>query len=636
MRERAPLLLAMLALASVPPIVGCGSYDPRAVRETDGGVGGGSDSGSLSDGSLPSCTDCPDAGSGRDGGIPSLGPEGIADGDRSEYANACLDGRDQNDDEVFDCQDPSCGAAPSCCVGSSSIACCSGLIAPIELAFADCDGASCAALDALVPFGVPGPVVTDGAISPVADTAADSGAISMEDVDPRSSLVTLEAVIAIPSTTLGIDAVAFGLTASTSIGARVSPVVSVVVSASRGDVTLQVGGEIVGTLAAPTDAAYHTYRLTLDPTGAVALSGGVDTGSVSARVVLPGQLLHPIVYGRATNPGSTSATQPARLRSLTVSRSGCDAPTALSRGNAPLTIIDHTSAALLAGATAPNVATSGPDVLLAFAAPSMGGASLAIFVATRHPDGTFHVENDAAVLQPVLVGATGQAITDPVLRDDGDHWTLFATLRSGGTSRLVMSTGGADHALVFGSLLPISVAGLSGDFDSPATIPGVPGSLIARHGTGAGSEIVVLELSDTSSPGAYAPDDDICGADDTCLGEERESQRIHAARVGSFAFDADEVASPSVIMVNHVYRLYYAGRRGSRWSIGMLIAADLGFWRSTNEGLPVLDADGTGFDAVSVMEPSAVNEGGALSIYYVGSNGVDRAIGVSRGSSFGL
>lgn len=626
MRVRAPWLIVALALVALPPTLGCGGAE-RSGAEDAGARG---DAGAASDAGPSLCIDCPDGAAGGDGG--SAGREGPAD-DPAAFANACLDGRDQNGDAQLDCDDSSCAGAPSCCVGSITDACCTGTIAPIDLTFTGCDAAGCAALDGLVQFGSPGPVAVDHAIAPVADTAADSGAISLVDVDPRASLVTLEASIAIPSSTSAIDAVAFGLTASTTASARVSPVIAVVVSASRGDVTLQVGGEIVGTFAAPTDGAYYPYTLTIGPSGDAHVSG--PGGTLDAHVALPAQALHAIVYGRATNPGSTPATFPARIASLAVHQRGCDSPTALARGSDPISIVDHTSSALLAGATAPSVATLGTDALLAFAAPSMAGSPLAIFIATRHPDGTFHVESNPPVVQPVLAGSTGESLTDPVLRDEGTYWTLFATLVSGGASQLVVSTGGADHSLVFGPFTTISVTELSGDFDAPTPIPGTPTMLIARHGTGAESELVLLALSDTAS-GAYAPEADICGADDTCATDARTARRIHAARLTTLAFDADEVRSPSLVVVNHVYRLYYAGRRGSRWSIGMLIAADLGFWRSANGGLPVLDADGTGFDAVSVMEPSAVAIDGELSLFYVGSNGVDTAIGVSHGSSFGL
>jgi hypothetical protein len=631
MRTRVPLLILALTIAALPATLGCASASPGSVRAIDSGAPG-ADAAASSDAGPGFCLECdtPDGAGAADAGARP--PEGSPEGDLAEYANACLDGRDQDGNHDVDCADPSCGAAPSCCVGSTTELCCTGVVSPVTLAFDACDDTSCAPLDGLVRFGSPGPIAVDHAIAPIADVAADSGAISPLDVDPRAGLVTLSASIAVPSATTAIDAVAFGLTTSTEGAARMSSIVAVVVSASRGDVTLLVGGEIAGAFAAPTDGDFHTYAVTVGPTGDVHVSS--DGGALDAHVALPAQPLHAVVFGRATNPGSTTTTQPARLRSLEVAQRGCDAPTALSRASDALSIVDHTSAAVLSGLTAPSVATRGSEVLLAFAAPSMGGgAPLAIFIATKDGAGGFAVENNAPVVQPVVSGMSDASLTDPVLRDDGDHWTLFATQQSGGTSELVMSVGGADHALVFSPPSVISVTGLTG-LDSPAPIPGSTDRIVARHGTDAESELVLLELTDLAS-GAYAPEADLCGADDTC-GEARGFQRILAARALTFSFDADEVRSPSVILVNHVYRLYYAGRRGSRWSIGMLIAADLGFWRAGNGGLPVLDPDGAGFDAVSVSEPSVVEEDGVLSLYYLGSDGVDRALGVSRGSSFGL
>ena len=190
----------------------------------------------------------------------------------------------------------------------------------------------------------------------------------------------------------------------------------VVVSASRGDITLQAFGEIVGILAG-IPAGFNTYTLTLGPTGDAHLS--CPAGELDAHVALPSQPLHAVMYGRATNPGSTPGTLPARIASLEVRQSGCDAPLALTRQRDPVVLIDDTGAALLGGRTAPSVATTGADVLLAFAAPSMGGASLAIFIAAKQADGTFHVENTGGVVQPVLAPAPGDSLTDPALRDDG-------------------------------------------------------------------------------------------------------------------------------------------------------------------------------------------------------------------------
>ncbi len=628
---RAPWLVFPLALAAILPALGCASREPVAGVTTDAG-NSSDDAGALS------CGDCAaDAAAASDGGA-ALPPEGRSDGDVTEFANACLDGVDQNADHMIDCEDVSCSAAPSCCVGAITDGCCTGSVEPVSLSFVGCDGTGCAQLDALVQFGSPGPVVVDEAVAPIADIAADSAAISPANVDPRASLVTLEASLAIPVTTTAIDAVAFGLTGSVAPTPRVTPTLAVVVSASRGDVTLQAFGEIVGAFPAPTDGLYHSYTLSIGPSGDARVSG--PTGELlSAHLTLPSEVLHPIVFGRATNPGSTSTTLPARLASLTVTQRGCDAPTALSRDRAPVAIVDHTGSALLSGLTAPNLAPLGTGMVLAFAAPTMGGARLAIYVATRQADGAFHVESAAPVVQPVLTPAAGVALTDPALRDDGDHWTLFATRISGDTSELVVSVGGPDHSLVFGPASAIFVAELAGEsLDSPAPIPGSVTSLVARHGAGASSELVILELSDATAgvASAYAADTSLCGADDTCRDGARPAQRILAARVGTFSFDADEVRAPSVAVVNHVYRLYYAGRRGARWSIGMLIAADLGYWRSGNGGQPVLGADGDGFDAVSVMEPAVVVESGSLALYYLGSNGVETALGVSRGSSFGL
>lgn len=613
--------VAWVALA-LPLALACSAgIDGRA---PDTGPTRSDDAGSV-DGGLASV---PDVGAGTDAG---LGTEADA-ADPGAYAAACLDGVDQNAGGGVDCGDTSCSAAPSCCVGTSSEICCTRPGASVHLEFA-CAAPPCADLASFTTFGDVGPVRTaDGAFAPQSDRGTDSGGILGEPLDPRASIVTLSARLGVPDGTGEVDAVGLGLLEG-GPSAHVVPLAAVVVSAARRQVLLLLGESIAGTAAAPTDGLLHEYTLTVDPSGRVTATLH-DGTTLGASVPLPSAPVRAAFFGRATNPGASGSALPARIGSLDVSARGCDQPAALTRVG-PVTIVDHTGAALLASASDPSVASDGTDTYLAFAAAAMGSAGAsAVFVAGLEGDGAFHVRAPSGATQPLLAPAAGEAYESPALGFASGAWSLYATRVHGGMRSLVVATSASADVLALGAPSDV-VVDLAGDVSSPALVPGDPTRLVVRHagGGGAAPELVLLTLG---TAGASAtPSAGICGADSSCVDGARAQAHVYAARSATITFDADDVDDPALILHDHVYRLYYAGRLGSRWSIGMLIAADIGYWRPANDGAPILAADGSGFDAVSVRAPSPIALDGALSLYYVGADGDSRTIALAQGAAVG-
>lgn len=592
---------------------------------------------SAADGGITSTTD---AALSRDAGaIPDLGAVPMSDAgaegdltDPGAYASRCLDGVDQNRGDGVDCSDPSCTAAPSCCVGVSSLACCTGPGTTVDLDFA-CTTGTCATLAGFTTFGDVGPVPTsDGAFAPESDHGTDSGAILDRVLDPRAAMISITAGLAVPATTTEIDAVAVGLVTG-GPSAHVVPLAAVVVSAARQEVLLLLGEAVAARAPAPTDGALHDYTLTLDPTGTVTATAGTMT--LSATVSLPAAPVRAAFFGRSTNPGSLGGALPARVGSLHVATRGCDQPGALTRLG-PITIVDHTTAALLATAADPSLATAGAHTYLAFSAATMGGATSAIFLAERESDGAFHVRAPAGGTQPILLPPSGESYESPALVSDGAGWRLYATHAHDGTRSIITSSTTSADVLTLGAPTAVSIPVLTGDVSSPAPVPGDPSSLVVRHvplateTTAATPELVLLELGSTGA--TATPSAGVCGADSSCDGGARMQTHLYAARTATISFDADDVDDPAIVFYDHVYRLYYAGRLGSRWSIGMLIAADLGYWRAANEGAPLLAADGSGFDAVSVRSPAPLVEGGHLGLYYVGQDGDSRTIALAQGA----
>ena len=618
-RGRAVIAGLASVVALSPLALACSAYSPSGFARNDAGA----------DGALAVASDAAGADAHfADGAIPAAPDAGGAEDNRADpgvYAATCLDGIG------LDCANPSCAQAASCCVGVSSSVCCTIAAAPIDLMFA-CATGTCDTLTRFTTFGDVGPVRTsDGAFAPESDHGTDSGAILSDAVDPRASMLTITASLAVPAHTLDVDAIGVGLVAGGPT-AHVVPLAAVVVSAARRQILLLLGETIAGVLTAPTDDAMHDYELTIDPRGTVRVTVGTNT--LSATVALPSTPLRVAFFGRATNPSASTSGLPARIGALHVSSRGCDQPTALTRMG-PITIVDHTGAALLSSATDPSVASDGTDVFLAFSAPVMSDPShSAIFIGMREADGAFHVRAPATGTQPVLAPTPGDALESPALVNDAGTWSLFATRVHADVRSIVHARGTSMHALSFGSPLDVVTPDLAGDVSSPAPIPNDPTRLVARYVPGgassaASAELVVLLLA--ASGATATPSAGLCGADSTCANGARSQAHLYASRAASIAFDADDVDDPAIVLYDHVYRLYYAGRLGARWSIGMLVAADLGYWRPANGGAPVLVPEGVGFDAVSVRSPAPLVEGQRLALYFVGSDGDTSSFGLAQG-----
>jgi hypothetical protein len=99
-------------------------------------------------------------------------------------------------------------------------------------------------------------------------------------------------------------------------------------------------------------------------------------------------------------------------------------------------------------------------------------------------------------------------------------------------------------------------------------------------------------------------------------------QALYANRVDDpAAFDADEIAAPEIIVQRNVIRVFFAARRGARWSIGMLRSPDFSHFELAYPDA-ILTGSGLGFDAVSVSDPDVtIDTSGTLTLYYTATDG---------------
>lgn len=587
--------------------------------------------------------DVPDAG----GAFPDLDAAGVgidvppppmtdreADptADDGAFAAACLDGVDGDGAGGVDCEDAACGTAPSCCVGATTSVCCTGGAGTLfTLAFAGCASATDCGAAADV---VGSPVLGAGIVAAVGSGATeDSGVLVREPIDLRSGHVTLTArfvLEGVPGPM--VDAVAVGLYGDDAGGARSLPVAAVQISASRGEVGIVAGDVVVASQALAPSAVVQTLTLSVTPTGRVTLVG--DGISLTADVDVPDKPLRVGVLGRS----EAGTTSPVRIESVEVSRAACDVPSALVPGAFALEdrtgLYDETSVASPTLA----VAASG-ERYLAFDAERRSDGRRAIFLGaedTARP-GTFVVEATSGRPQPILASATFvEAVSDAALRweADGGRWVLYATGLANGRRSIVRSAGASDGTFAFAEPVVIEapeaefVSGVEPERDSPAFVPGQSGVIVAREHTPAGTALVLL---DVSSGDTAARADAVCGVGDECgTPSLRTSDTILTTRAGTFAFDADEVAAPSVAFHRGVYRMYYAGRRGLRWSIGVAISADARYWRRPVEGEVVLAPSGAGAAALGALDPDVSIDGaGEVAVFYTAWNGVDTSLALA-------
>jgi hypothetical protein len=529
---------------------------------------------------------------------------------------ACLNGVDDNADGITDCEDPACQAeVPFCCIGVGSTACCvPGTPAP--LALSQCSGPvdGCSAILAQASvFGAPyvATIGGDTSASFVPGGVENDAGLLFPEVDTRASAVHLSATIAASSEPheLGADMLAFGLTDAASAAGllRVAPAVAFFVSGNRSDLSLMLAGEVVGRWPLD-DSEPHTYGLIVRPGGAIELS---RDGSVIATATLPiDRPLRPALYGRSFNPGASDPA-PARASAAAISVEVCDMPAALVRPSAPLAISSGALWDATARVAGPSVErwTDGDGAHDTMALEVDG----TIYLATRQGDAYVLA---SALGAPELYGEEEWAeerLADPVLRWTGSALELWFTAEANGITSVARARAAAGTQSFAWADVERVYAG-TGDvsYSSPAPldIAGTP-HVIMRARRSAGEALELYQVGSSAAPiplRAPSPND-------------------------LFAFDRDELDAPSLLQVGATYRLYFAGRRGSRWSIGMLVSPDGLRWSEPDGGALVYGGGESGFDALGVRDPEAVVDGERLYLYYAGTDGVRTRIGAAIGAA---
>lgn len=605
----------------------------------------------------------PDAGVSVDA-PPPFNPEAGAPADamtggREATDVACADFVDDDGNGAIDCADTAgCGTRPICCVGSTASRCCAPprTLAPVIALDACTSSVITDCVSGMSTFGSPTPqLVTmraDGgacasgaSLAPQGSDRSDGGLVSTSSIDTTTGAVAIEARLGVSTSAAStLDAIAVGLTdqsdlATTSL-VHVRPSVSVLVSAT--DQTIRA---IAGDVAFPThplasiltgSCSELEVRIVTNPAGTfdafyrIAPSAAWITLE-SARPFQPTPSAHVIAYGRSTNPGIDGVH--AWVRSVSTSTATCD-------------VMDPIRAATGAFTTLPSGAHAIRSVsrVGSIAVYEMDGAIYAAGV-----DGTGHLQalgrtgaDGDRILAPGEMPFMASGLADPELVAIDENRRLFFTaIDAAGTRSIgyldfdttvaLRVTGSTPRQIV----PPAEVHAMHADgpayFETHVT--GIDGSstlhrwivfravVDATHSELRAAELagssallgVTTETRDVAAPAAQFY---------TSASPYSADQALYANRVDdAAAFDHDEIAAPEIIVQRGVVRVFFAARRGARWSIGMLRSPDFAHFELAYPDA-VLTGSGAGFDAVSVSDPDvAIDTSGTLTLYYTATDG---------------
>jgi hypothetical protein len=552
------------------------------------------------------------------------GPPDLSEADLSAVTRdaiaTCYDGADNDDTGASDCADEGCARLRSCCLVVARAACCeprdpwrplappAGCL-PSETTVAGCLGPSAARAFGDAPLLRRAPETGDDAVTPSPGSRADVGVILDPVVRPRG--LSLTAQVALPGACgapcndyLGVGL----LDQRVEPGAFVRPAVGAVVALGRAEAQLVVDGEVAERLPLAASAggdspATVTLALAIDAAGRVSLrvddgrGSSRSTGGVLGAAVSGTAPLEVAVWGRGSVPTPADAIA---LRGLEVQESVCETPAVWTRRTDPVAVPGGGAVA------APSLAFDGSTPLVAYERD--GAVRLA-----RATGG------EALTLTETGASLPGLRDPDLVVTAPGEVELYAADPRTGCIAR---ARGTADVLEVDAPrlLCPGGEGVPFTAFDGPSVLlrGGRLGEdLLFVRAAGDEGEAVIVVVPLPREPTVWTG-----GIEPYALVVEPSDS---VAR-----FDADEVAAPAAVRVDGAVQVWYAGRTGSRWSIGMIAsdAALEGLWRSVPDAVVRGSGQPRRFDSLSVRAPAlARGPDGVVHLLYEGNDGLTTRIG---------
>jgi hypothetical protein len=528
----------------------------------------------------------------------------------------CYDTFDNDEDDAIDCADSGCASLPTCCVGVGHAECCQAPVQVFTGSMVGCTTDVPTCIPQMGVFGEPDPVVVDDGMA-AGDASFDNGAYLIEPLDPGGSILRIEFEAATASCTECVNYVAVGFLprvpefpttlAQFPLAFALRP--------GYGDAALMLFGSSAGTWPLADDG-YHRYAIEIRPAGTVTVLE-IDAAGATIRELVPEftfSLPDPawlVVTGRST--GLAPEETPARVRSLMVTRGPCDMPQRALTEPTP-------AIASGSGADFPDIEGVGR------AANGDGAEVVAIDVGDafhlyrRNSDGEYEPTralSDPIVTASRLPGVSATTIDDPwlVADEDARRWLLYFTVHTGRNASMI---GRISSAAPFGTGFDYATFRVVAEaapgfpkFEQPTVLDHI---MIVRA---ANADLGFFVRMRQDGPDRWVPATPDVGA-----------SNIHQPDFGNlFAMDRDEVADPALVRVGGVYRLLFAGRRGTRWRVGLLVSLAGQNWYQPLGEEPVWELPPAGFDVLSARDPAPLFEGGRVSTLYVGSDGVRGAVG---------
>lgn len=555
---------------------------------------------------------------GSDAG--ALTPEGPGGADMSDDST-CFDLSDSDGDGRVDCEDDGCAETPICCVDRITAACCVDAVVDEPLALDACaDGlvAECGGLGVDVRGATPR--IRGGALIALTDGATDAIVdVPSWSIRPGAESITLEADITAADTSAQLDATGFGLWVP-DVAQSVQPFVAIVVSPTRGEVTYWAGDHLLGSEPLSAIEPSTTYRLTLGADGSVSFTTA-SLAPVTTTVALPDTALVPLLFGRVVNDDDTVS----RVTGFRRSTQRCDVPSALVTPRESL--VGASELFDVETVREPSVVYrslgEAPELRVAFAATQgLENAPDVIFTGTL--DGPEDTSLDA-IASLLTTEDVSTALDAHVVHLAGPDLSVSA----GGVLQLhfafqraddpVWRLGRVDDPLGESgprTIVELTIPSSTDSFDDPAVLDAT--RLVARRGTGLDSALVVLT---STGENTYAVESMVCDARACAAAEDLDASAFLTVSSDPMAFDRDEVRSPSVFTARGVTRIAYAGRRGTRWSLGLILANPrANAFRL--EGSALLAPDGSfEADGWGLATPAAALVDDAVLYVYAGTDG---------------
>lgn len=612
MRTSSCTLLLLLGLAA------CGDIDEGPVLAVDAGdvlppaldagigMAGFDTSGPLSTGAEP----------------PDTGSDGRATEAAGVGYTSCYDGLDNDEDNVIDCADDTCAPLGMCRVGSGR-ACRAEPQIPLD--FGGCtDADSCPALassGAVTVFGSPAPWVAGGRFHPGGNDF-DSGALFTDVVDLRAETIVLEGDFHAPTCDPGVacvETVALGLTAQAALGSRdrVEPVVALALASARNEMQVVVGATVVAQYA--FDEAIPTWSLELRPTGEIFVANDGAAKNERPLAFAPIAGAHAVAYGRNRNAPPDSPTG-ASLSRIVVDRGLCDMPAAwVTRDPISLELAVSGAPSSFARARGVSVARVADTLYLVFERESAEGQS-ELVAAFETSAGPTHFREVRDATMPILAASSepnAVALHDPELVHDGARYHLFYTVEQpDGRRRIGHATGDALDAL---GVTPAAVDPVLWDDILSVEMP-----TVARTPTGF---VLVARTAHTDGATRLTT---FVGTLESGLLRHRGSTlgdlTARAATATGATFDAEEIASPSLVTVGSTFFLYYSGRRGTRYGLGLYASEDFVTFRDVTASGPLLTGRAGQADALGPVDSDVMVEGDLVTLFYAGDDGASSVL----------